>query len=42
MTVEGPPYQDHLLAAVNGKVATDKALNIRLTVFAAVAKNLSD
>jgi hypothetical protein len=35
LTVEDPTYQDHLLAAVNGKVATVKALNIRLTVFSA-------
>lgn len=34
LTIEDPTYQDHLLAAVNAKVTTVKALNIWLTAFA--------
>jgi hypothetical protein len=35
LTVEDSNYQDHLLGAVNGNVATVKALNLQLTAFAA-------
>jgi hypothetical protein len=42
LTVEDPTYQDHLLAAVDGKVAAVKALNIQLTELAADIQRVAE